>query len=358
MNKNFFSTDNPYSVFRIPEALTCWQAVIVMAVSSLIAVLLFALGAVLAKVSMIFLALFGLLAAIVVMAGISGAGICLTDLVANREFRSSFGYLLAGLFSLPKLIGAGLLMLLVFVGVILAVSVLLFVAKIPGLGPVLLVAIIPVAVVAMALMLVGYYTASSIVGPAIWDGERVMHSLSISWTIARQYPFAVLGKIFGGLFMSSIFAGILYGLLGAASMIVGSLTFSIIGSGMNIFAAMSGSGSGHMMGAAVGYALVFATASAFVVLLPLMVSVLTWRDFSARVNKEALRKQADIAVEGIKSAAAEAKEKAQAAASPVRQEPVASIQAVPVAQAHHCPKCNGEVQAGDRFCEHCGHQLA
>lgn len=45
---------------------------------------------------------------------------------------------------------------------------------------------------------------------------------------------------------------------------------------------MMGGASGHVMGAGVGFSLVFALASAFVFLLPLMVGVLTWCEFSRR----------------------------------------------------------------------------
>ena len=52
-----------------------------------------------------------------------------------------------------------------------------FICKIPVLGPLLLVVVVPVAVLAMAALMLALYVASSIVGPALWDGERVMHSL-------------------------------------------------------------------------------------------------------------------------------------------------------------------------------------
>ena len=67
-------------------------------------------------------------------------------------------------------------------------------------------ALTPAAVLAMAALMLALYVASSIVGPALWDGERVMHSLSITWHITRKYPFAAIGKIVGGMLLSAIFA--------------------------------------------------------------------------------------------------------------------------------------------------------
>lgn len=44
MSQPLVRADNPYSIFRLPEALTCWPAVSVMAASFLVAALVFALG--------------------------------------------------------------------------------------------------------------------------------------------------------------------------------------------------------------------------------------------------------------------------------------------------------------------------
>ena len=69
--------DHPYSIFRLPEALSCWQAVAVMGASYLGAGLLGALGSMLAPTSIVFPMLLGLLALVLVIAGTSGAGVCL-----------------------------------------------------------------------------------------------------------------------------------------------------------------------------------------------------------------------------------------------------------------------------------------
>mgnify|MGYP000069453275 CR=1 FL=1 len=100
--------DHPYSIFRLPEALSCWQAVAVMGASYLGAGLLGALGSMLAHTSIIFPMLLGLLALVLVIAGTSGAGVCLTDLARGRPYRGVLSYCVAGLVSLPKLVGAGL----------------------------------------------------------------------------------------------------------------------------------------------------------------------------------------------------------------------------------------------------------
>ena len=386
----FLSTDQPYSVFRLPEALTCWQAVSVMGAAYLGAVLLAALGALLAQVSMVLTVLLGVLAFIVVIAGTSGAGVCLTDLVRGRPYRGMLSYCVAGLLSLPKLLGAGIVMLLLYGAVLLGVGLVLLVCKLPGIGPVLLVVAVPLLVVTVAMALLGYYVAISIVGPALWDGERVMHALSITWSITRHYPFAAIGKIIGGVLLSGIFATLLFGLAGVSSAIVGSMGAPIIGSGMgfgfDMDALAGGYSGGHWVGAGIGFALVFATASAFVFLLPLMVGVLTWCEFSDKVGRGGIRSTTDKKLSDVNTKMAEVKERAQTPATPTTAATPAAVVTpafaaapaapvvVPVAVAAaidpvappapvepetpaHCPRCAGVVQAKDRFCEHCGHVL-
>ena len=84
-HNKLLATDNQYSIFRLPEALTCWQAVSVMGASYFGAALLAALGGMLGQVSVIFSVLLGLAALLVVLAGTSGTGVCLTDLARDAH---------------------------------------------------------------------------------------------------------------------------------------------------------------------------------------------------------------------------------------------------------------------------------
>ena len=397
-NSRLLATDNPYSIFRLPEALACWQAVSVMGASYFGAALLAALGGVLGQVSVVFSILLGLAALVVVLAGTSGAGVCLTDLARARPYRGVVSYFVAGLLSLPMLLGAGLVMLLLYLAVLVGAALVLLVCKLPGIGPLLLVVAIPLLVLVVALAMLGNYVAGSIVGPAIWDGERVMHSLSITWSITRNHPFAAIGKIIGGLLLSGVFAAMLFGLITISSTIVAAIGGPIIGMGMamrlDMGTLMGGYGGGHFLGAGIGYALVFVTAMAFVLLLPLMVGVLTWCEFSEKVDLSSIRNTTDQKLSEVNAKVAEMKEKAQAQApthsqapsgtpththsdtqthTPATQAVVATASTAAIAPefvaddlpastgAHtkaHCPRCSEVVHKNDRFCEHCGQPLS
>ncbi|WP_180682194.1 zinc ribbon domain-containing protein [Tepidicella baoligensis] len=361
--KSQILSENPYSIFRIPEALTCWQAVMVMATSGLVAMLLFALGGMLTQISWFFLFLLSLLAIIVFMAGVNGAGICLTDFVNKSPFRGVLGYLIAGLISLPKLIGASIILFILYIIAILAVAIILLICKIPGIGPLLLVVGIPMSILIVTMTMIGSYMAASIVAPAIWDGEKVLNSISITWEITKRYPFAAFFKIFGGFVISTIIGSIIFGLTFVASTIVAGMAIPIIGSSisLDIPSMMAGSfgGGGHISGALIGFGLTFAAVSAFVFLLPLMVGILTWREFSQKVDLENIRQKTSVAIEEAKKKADEIKEKAKTQSAPMTagstQTGEEQLAATPA--SINCPQCKGTVQEGDRFCEHCGHKL-
>jgi len=352
MNTDLLKNSGQYSVFRLPEALTCWQAVAVMGMSYLVAALLFAVGVSLADVSAVFMGLFGLLAFIALLAGTNGAGVCLMDLARGNPFRSLVGYLFLGLLALPKLLGAALLVVLAYLLVLATMALVLLICKIPVLGPVLLVGVVPALVAVQILLLVAVYVAYSLIGPAIWDGKSVLQSLTATWAIARNHPFATLGKVMGGFFLSALFAGVLFGLVGLSSATVGGLTAAVVASGADInpMAMMSGfggSGSGQVIGAGIGFSLVFVATASFALLLPIMVGVLTWCEFIGKVDTQAVESQAKALMQKAKDNVEKSMQAAQAAAQPVSK-------GVP---ALACPQCANPIGADDLFCGSCGHKL-
>lgn len=371
MKNPLVEQDPTYSLLRLADAITCWRAVAVIAGSAIAAMLLVALGGLLANASWAFTALFSLIALVVLFAGINGAGICLTDLAHGRPFRSLPGYVLAGVFTLPRLLGAGVMIVLAYLGLLLAVAVALAVCKLPGLGPMLLVVVVPLSVLAVATALIGSYVATSLVAPAIWNGERVFHALSITWTVTRRHPFELMAKMIAGLLLSALFGGLLFFILFTSSFVVGGMAIPIIGAGMNLDLGMLMGGrsglAGPAAGMGIGYSLVFALSGAVVFLLPLMVGVLTWAEYSRKVDLSAIRETADAALVQMNRKVNEIKERGQAAgasltatAAPASEPGLASalVAAAPATPAVACPQCGGAVEPGDRFCEHCGHAMA
>jgi len=364
MLKNTLVAQDPtYSLLRLAEAITCWRAVGVITGSAATAMLLVTLGGLLASASWLFTAVFGLLALVVMVAGVNGAGICLTDMVHGRPFRNLPSYVLAGLFTLHRLIGANIVIFLAYLGLLLTIALVLFVCKLPGLGPVMLVVAIPLAVLAVSTALIGLYVATFLVIPAIWDGEKVFHALSITWTVTRRHPFAVMVKMIAGLLLAGLFAGLLFAVLFAASFVVGGMAIPILGAGMSLdFGMLMGGGGRRLAGAAagmgIGYALVYAAAASVVFLLPLMVGVLTWGEYSQKVDLSAIRESADASLKQVNHKVNEMKERGQAVGSSVETAVMPKPQPEPVPAAEiPCPKCGEAVQIGDRFCGSCGNPM-
>ena len=276
MSQPLVRADNPYSIFRLPEALTCWPAVSVMAASFPVAALVFALGGALARVWMGFTVLLALVA--IVVGWPASAALAPACQTWRAPYRGLVGYFIAGLLCLPAAgrraaDDAG------GAGPVPGPGRGVFICKIPVLGPLLLVVVVPVAVLAMAALMLALYVASSIVGPALWDGERdalavdhPAHHPQVS--VRRHRQDRGRHAAVGHLCLDAVrphHLGLVHG---------GRLFAAVVGMGGDFGGGMAawprhgwrlqpagrhdGRRLGHVMGAGVGFSLVFALASAFV----------------------------------------------------------------------------------------------
>lgn len=360
-------SEGQFSILRVGEALTCWQAVLILTITAFVGMLFLSLGAVLADVAEIFMLLTTLLAAIIFMAGFNGAGICLNDLTNHKPSRGLVGYLIAGLIYVPKWLGAVLFLVLASFVAFVAVALIFLICKLPGIGPLLLVAGVPVSILIVFMTLLGAYVAASIIAPAIWDGEKLLHAISITWQIVKRYPFAALGKILLGLVLCAIFSAIVIGLTIVSSLLIAGIGGSIIGDNIvaniaNIFYMLGMHGfrlEGYLAGAIIGFSLTYGAIAALLTLPPLMVGILTWQEFSKKIDLEAIRAQTSAALEQAQNKFEEIKEKAVTQAKQAATPPTQTTDSNTNSQQNskHCPQCNGIVYDGDRFCEHCGHKL-
>ena len=175
--------------------------------------------------------------------------------------RSTVDALVHGLMCIPKLIVLGILLFLVELAVFLVIAILLFICKIPFLGPVLFIVVFPVSVVVAGITVLGLVLCMLLSLPAIWQGATIMRALSQTLAIARSriveailllavvwlLAFVVALIVFGVLFSG------LLPTLGISASIVG---FGGLGSMMGGMGGMGGmSGMGGMGGGGVGHAI-------------------------------------------------------------------------------------------------------
>ena len=216
----------------------------------------------------------GLLATVVwivaIGTGVNAAGLLQMDHARGISPRSIADALVYGLMCIPKLIALGLIFLAVEIAVFIVIAVLLFICKIPFLGPLLFVVVFPLSVVIAGVTIVGLFLCMVLSLPAIWQGASITRALAQTFAIVRSRLLeAVLLLIFVG-FLCVAVATIIFGVLGFGLVPTLAMSMSIVGFGgfgMESMMAMSqggAGGAGHAIAGAIGGALLWAVAASLV----------------------------------------------------------------------------------------------
>jgi len=216
----------------------------------------------------------GLLAMIVwvvaVGTGVNAAGLLQMDHARGISPRSTADALVYGLMCIPKLIAIGLIFLAVEIAVFIVLALLLFICKIPFLGPLLFVVVFPVSVVVAGVTIVGLFLCLVLSLPAIWQGASITRALAQTFAIVRSRLLeAVLLLLFIG-FLCAAVGAIIFGVLGFGLLPTLAMSMTIVGFGgfgMESMMAMSqggGGGAGHAIAGAIGGALLWAVAASLI----------------------------------------------------------------------------------------------
>jgi hypothetical protein len=208
--------------------------------------------------------------------GINAAGLLHMDHARGISPRSTVDALVYGLMCIPKLIALAILLFLVELAVFLVIAILLFICKIPFLGPVLFAVVFPVSVVVAGITVLGLFLCMLLSLPAIWQGASIMRALSqtlaiarsriveailllaVIWLLAGIVALIVFGVLFSGLLPTGALSASILNLGG-----IGSMMGGIGGMGMGGMGGMGG-GVGHGIAAGLGLAVLFAIAGSLV----------------------------------------------------------------------------------------------
>ena len=404
------------------DSIRNWRAAALMLGSLVVALLVMTLGSyVTAQVHWSLGLVFLLLGVAVLFYGANAVGIMLMDEAQGLQSRPIMAALVTSLS-----IGHRLILLLLLVGVLylvglLAIVLLLFICKIPGVGPVLYTFVFPLSVVVSGLAIFALYTViMPLAAPAIWSGVTTMQALSRLSAIARQRIVPViLSMIVLGIITMVVF-GILGGIMLAGTMATSGLSAGIIGFGgmsfTNPMQMLSGYGvSGHLVAATLGGAVVWAVALTLPALVYARGCCQVYLANSQGVDVEGMEQQMRGGLDAAKRKAEEIKARGEAIAAQQKQRAAAAAAAadaaaveaaaraaaanaaVPVAPAtpaapfmpvapvapiapvapvtpmtpvapavlptmsvpaaQACPVCDTPFIAGDVFCGGCGHKL-
>lgn len=322
-----------------------------------------------------------LLALLVWLIGISSAGIQYMNQVHGLDAKSADPGLIGAVLAGAKLVGMAVIFFICSLIFLIPISILLFICKIPGIGPFLLAIVIPVSTILSAVFYFGLWVAFALSAPAVWEGNTIMGSLARVYAIARNRGFEgmvmlILLSILCGLLALLVFAGFGTGYAMTLGLAGSILKQGIGGGGMlgafgglfsSLMSMASGMrGSGNALGIAFGTLLLLGVMWPIIIAPWVMGLNLVYVGLSEGLDSSAAEGQLAAGLAQAKQKAAEMQELArqratemQARAQQAAAERSASInqsrEAPPSALA--CPGCSQAITASDVFCGNCGHKL-
>ena len=362
------------SLLSAVDAVRNWRAAALMLVSMVLATLIFGLGGMVGlQVHAVLGAVFFLLGFAVAFYGANAVGIMLMDEARGATSRSILAATLTSLATGHRLILVMLLVGFTYVVGVLILALLLFICKIPGLGPLLFAFVFPFGVVISGVAVFALYAViTPLAAPAIWSGATTMEGVSRLAAIARQRIVVVILSMMVLLFIVVIVGGILGGIMLTGTLISGGLSASILNVGSmnpaNIMGMLGasgfggGSGSDYMTAGAFGGGIVWAMALTLPALVYFRGCCQVYLANIQGVNVEDMEQQLRGTFDAAKRKAEEIKAKGEAMAAQQAQRFETSGAFAPVAAVAHpssqqCPICSTPHVPGDVFCGGCGHKL-
>lgn len=336
----------------------------------------------------------GLLAFLASVYGSSAVGFMLMNDAKGAGSLTMVEALTISLSSTHRWIGVMFLAVLVFALFAVALVLILFVCRIPFLGPVLYTVVLPVATITTAAFLAAmYFVVMPLAFPAVWMGDTTMQAVSKLWAIVRQRLVQVVVLILLLVLLCLVAGGIIGFLMFGGLAIVGALSAAILpnlGGGMGgmsgfgglmsggIMAGAGGEGGGYLVAGGIGGAIVFA----IVMIVPFLILFrgycLIYLEVIKGIDVSAAENQLKSGMENIQRKAREAQERVRektqshpaTPAAPVsdtqRDSPAVLPAASPAAAASaatqlpfaaECPQCGAAVATEDMFCGSCGVKL-
>ncbi len=377
------------SIIDAVDALSDWRSLLLAFGGVLIAFLLVMVTGYAAQKSMILAGVLGLIILLWGLTVYNALGLQMMMLAKGRDRLSAIEAIVGGLVIVPKSIALVLIIGILFLLLMLAILLIFFVCKIPGVGPVIYAFAWPFSVVILGTVTIAvFYVGFPLLGPALWEGKSIVDALGTLAAIARDRAvmviifFVFLGMLMflvGGLIGFIIFTG------SAESMGLSAIALSenrgygggmgglggiggIGGLGASLLGLLSsGTGSGdggHAVAMMLGSAVLFAISGGATFLVFLRGICLIYLQASAGLDASGEATKLTDVVNTTKAkfndAAAKVQKSMSEAANKSAEGPTAMPKPRPVtpeSTVSLCPKCKEKVGVNDLFCESCGFEL-
>lgn len=309
------------------------------------------------------------------LTAVNASGILLLDQARGIQPRGLVDALIFGLICVPKLIALMVLLLVVCALIFLALAILFFFCKIPGIGPVLFVAVFPLSVVVAGAVICWLFFGGNLAYVALWDGATVMRAIAQAVAIGRTRLMESMLLQAVVLLLSSIVGIVVFLVLAIGFLPTSAMSVSIVGTGdgggdIRSILTNFGSGGGYAIAGAIGTGLLWAVAVTLVTQVYLLGIELVYLRVTEGLDSTAAEQVLTEHIDTARRRAAELGEKAREAAERAREQarratPVAAVapaqapsQAPPAVRlASVCPQCRKPITDQDVFCGECGFKM-
>jgi hypothetical protein len=334
-----------------------------------------------------FLSLLGiLLAMLVFFYGVSAVGVLLMREAQGQPPCAIADAVMYSLMTSHRLIAVALLELLIALGVSLAILLVFFICKIPGLGAFLFTFAFPAAALVLGVVFFSlFYIIFPLAGPAVWSGSSTFQTIARLNTVVRTRLMPVVIQQFILFVIVMFAAGIVFAIVGLGFAMATGLSGAVLSTGGMEFGDMAmraygmGRGSGHMVAGMIGGSVLFAVAAVLPGLIATKGLCIIYLNGTQGLDFAQAEAQLESGMAAVKKKAEEARERARQMAEQAAQQakpaPAAPPSAAPAADAAapaapaaapaqaeaspvlQCPHCRAPVAASDAFCGECGGKL-
>ena len=322
-----------------------------------------AFGAIAASAQMASLAaLGGLLALLVMFYGANAVGIMMMKDAQGQPLHSMADAVLLSLFSSHRVLAVFLLECAIVLLAVLGVVLVLFVCKIPVLGPLLYTVVFPLAAILLGVLVFAlFYVMLPLTGPAVWSGATVFEVIARLNLIVRTRLIEVVLSQIVLFLMTSFVAFVIFGLVGTGVMMTAGISAGILGAdsagggmaGMMGALMGGGGGGGYAIAASIGGGILMAIAAVIPALIFTKGTCLIYLNTTRDLDFSASEAQLGDGLAAVKRRGEEARERARQLA----QQVPAPARAPAAAAVPTCPACHAVVAADDVFCGNCAQKL-
>jgi len=354
------------ALLRASEAITNWRALAATLSGGVVALMCMALTSWMMRTSVLLGFLLMVVTLVVISIAYSTVGIILMRSAQGRDV-TVMDALLQATFSVHRLFGVGILLMLLVLGVFLAALLVLFVCKIPGLGTLLFAITYPVLAVVFGVAVLAYYLGALLASPAIWEGNSAFQTIARVIAIMRRRLLSVTVSVLMLIVLVCVLGsivGFVFGIGNALALGMSSAVHIPVFSGLSLLPQL------FSLGGAQGFENPYADIGAYTAsmtfgmgllfTLGAIVPFLTLINGSCIIYLQAVN-GLDIGDAegqlraGVEEAKRRAKEARERASSKLEESKLAMVPAASAAAAMRtCSHCHSPLAMDDQFCGECG----